>query len=244
MDIAYENAERVAAVLMGPMIACFHPPKDGRMTIRGSAVQEDASSGIWELTETPDGIKLTIGRAKGKGRGNYRNFRLEPLDLEGTDFYGDKLQGIVPVKFGGTEDEGKTDYMERKVNQRRAWAKAIIGCLEVFPSENPKIEKCSNTVSGIAKFLLGMWEERGNDLDATGFCDDWMDELGEHGCLTAITSAGQWKQVSTRLESEFMQSTDTQPVVVGQYTLRVEKSPGTKKKLIFVVGATKDGIEE
>ena len=34
MDTAYENAEMVAAALSGPMIACFHPPKDGRMTIR------------------------------------------------------------------------------------------------------------------------------------------------------------------------------------------------------------------
>ena len=134
--------------------------------------------------------------------------------------------------------------MERKVSQRRAWAKAIIGCLEVFPSENPEIEKCSNTVSGIAKFLLGMWVNRQDDYTATGFCADWMDELDEHGCLTAITNDAQWKQVSTRLDSEFMQSTDTQPVIVGQYTLKVERKEGTKNKLHFVIGEAKEGVEE
>ena len=244
MDLAYENAEKVAAALQGPMIPCFHPPKDGRMTIRGSAVQEDASSGIWELTDLPNGIKLTIARAKGKGRGNYRNFRLEPIDLEGRDFYGDKLQGIVPVKFSGTEDEGTTDHQERLRNQRHAWAKAIIGCLEVFPSENPEAEKTSNTVSGIANFLLGMWLNRDSDIDAGVFSQEWMDDLDEHGCLTSITNDRQDKQIASRLKEEFMGSADTQPVIVGKYTLGVEKSPGAKNKLIFVIGATKDGIEE
>jgi hypothetical protein len=244
MDTAYENAEKVAAALQGPMIACFHPPKDGRMTIRGSAVQEDASSGIWELVEQNDGIKLTIGRAKGKGRGNYRNFRLKPLDLEGFDAYGDKLQGIVPVKHGGTEDEGTKNYIEQKADQRRAWAKAVIGALEVFPAENPEIEKCSNTASGIAKFLVHMWINRQEDYSATGFCADWMDELVEHEQMANVNNEGQWKQVNDRLNSEFLISSDSQPVVVGEYTLKVEKKASTKNKNHFVIGATKAGIEE
>jgi hypothetical protein len=214
------------------------------MTIRGSAVQEDASSGIWELVETTDGIKLTVSRAKGKGRGNYRNFRMEPLDLKGTDFYGDKLQGIVPVKFGGTEDEGKTEYMERKVNQRRAWAKAIIGCLADYPLQNPDVEKTSNTVSTIGKFLTTMWLERDSDIDAGVFVNEWMDLIDEEDQMTAITNESMWQQVSIRLNKEFMQSADTQPVVIDEYTLKVEKKAGTKKTYHFVIGETKDGIEE
>lgn len=109
MDLAYENAEMVAAALSGPMLACFHPPKKGQLTIRGSAVQEDASSGIWELEEDGgDGsVKLTIGRAKGRGKGNYRKFKLEVIPLPGVDFYKDPLEGIVPVNSGGTEDESR-----------------------------------------------------------------------------------------------------------------------------------------
>jgi len=242
MDTAYENAEMVAAALNGPMIACFHPPKDGRMTIRGSAVQEDASSGIWELEGMPDGIKLTIGRAKGKGKGNYRLFRIAKVDLEGEDFYKDKLEGIVPVKMGGTEDESKTDFIEQQRNQRRAWAKAVIGALEVYPSENPDVEKCSNTVSGIAKFLANMWLNRGDDLDAAGFYGNWMDKLEEHGCMTNFNRDSQ--VISKRLTGEFMQSPDTQPEVIGEYTLRVERKSNAKKALHFVVGATKDRVEK
>ena len=244
MDTAYENAERVAAALQGPMIACFHPPKDGRMTIRGSGVQEDASSGIWELTEQNDGIKLTIGRVKGKGRGNYRNFRLTPFDLEGADFYGDKLQGIVPVKFGGTEDEGTASYIEQKSNQRRAWAKAVIGCLVDYPSQNPEVEKCSNTASGIANFLLGMWLERDNDYAAAAFCADWMNELVEHEQLVNINNDRQDKQIADRLNSEFLKSSDSQPVIIGEYILKVEKKVTTKNRNHFVIDKTKDGVEE
>ena len=214
------------------------------MTIRGSAVQEDASSGIWELTETPDGIKLTIARAKGKGKGKYRNFRLEPIDLEDHDSYGDKLQGIVPIKFGGTEDEGTASRIEQQRNQRHAWAKAVIGALAIFPSENPEVEKCSNTASGIAKFLLGMWLSRETDIDAGAFVKEWMDKLVEHSQLANINNDSQHNQIAIRLNSEFLDSSDSQPVIVGQYTLKVDKAPGAKKKLIFVIGATKDGIEE
>ena len=105
MDVAYENAEEVARAVNGPMIACFHPPKGSKeLTIRGSAVQEDASSGIWEVKKVPGGIELKIGRAKGKGEGSYRTFRTEVIELPGVDFYGDPLEGIVPIKTGGSED--------------------------------------------------------------------------------------------------------------------------------------------
>jgi hypothetical protein len=242
MDIAYENAEKVAAALNGPMIACFHPPKDGRMTIRGSAVQEDASSGIWELEKVPEGIKLTIARAKGKGERNYRLFEIQKINLPGEDFYGDSLEGIVPVKIGGTEDENKTDYIEHRMNQRHAWAKAVIGALEVYPSENPEVERCSNTVSGIAKFLTNMWLSREDDLNAAGFTLDWMDELTEHGCMAGFTH--DWQVISKRLDKEFMQSPNTQPVIVDKYTLKVARKEGTQNKLQFVIGATSKGIEE
>ena len=119
MDMAYENAEAVAEALNGPMIACFHPPKNGReLTIRGSAVQEDASSGIWNLEKMEDGILLTIQRAKGKGEGNWRKFRFEKVMLPGVDFYGDPLEGIVPIKVGGQETDTTT-----WIEQQRAAAK-------------------------------------------------------------------------------------------------------------------------
>lgn len=244
MDTAYENAERVASALDGPMIACFHPPKDGRMTIRGSAVQEDASSGIWELEEISDGVKLTVGRAKGAGRGNYRLFHLETTKLEGFDSYGDKLEGIVPVKHGGTEDGSRTDLTERRMGQRRAWAKAVIGCLADYPLRNPDVEKTNNNVTAIAKFLTAMWINRGNDLNTIEFAEGWLDLIDEHKQMSSITNESQWQTVRNRLEDEFMQSADTQPVVIDKYILKVEKKGNTKNTYHFVIGATKDGVEE
>jgi len=244
MDIAYENAEMVAAALQGPMIACFHPPKDGKMTIRGSAVQEDASSGIWVLEDVNDGLKLTIERAKGKGRGNYRLFSFKPIELEGTDFYGDQLQGIVPIKHGGTEDENKTDHIERRMNERRAWAKAVIGALEVYPSENPDVVKVGNNVTSLSVFLTTMWVNRKTDLAAAGFVEDWMDLIEEYNQMDNITMESQSQQARIRLDKEFMQSSDTQAVVIDKYVLKVEKKAGTKKTYHFVIGATEDGIEE
>jgi hypothetical protein len=244
MDVAYENAEMVAAALMGPMIACFHPPKDGRMTIRGSAVQEDASSGIWVLEEGTDGIKLTIERAKGKGKGKYRIFEIKTVELSGKDSYGDKLEGIVPVKKGGTEDEGKTDYLERKMNQRRAWAKAIIGCLADYPLRNPDVEKTSNDITNIAKFLTTMWVTRNDDVEAAAFAADWMDLIDEESQMVSVTNDSQHQQVRVRLDKEFMQSPDTQAVVIDNYVLKVKKKEGTKKTYHFVITATSAGHEE
>ncbi len=243
MDIACENAEMVAAALQGPMIACFHPPKDGRMTLRGSAVQEDTSSGIWVLEEMPDGIRLTIERAKGKGKGNYRLFEIVGVELEGKDSYGDKLEGIVPVKRGGTEDEGTVNHTERRMKQRRAWAKAIIGCLADYPLHNPEVEKTPNDITNIAKFLTTMWMAREDDFDAAGFVGEWMDLIKEENQMIAITN-NQHQQVRSRLDAEFMQSADTQPVVIDDYVLKVEKKEGTQNKLHFVITATNAGHEE
>lgn len=212
------------------------------MTIRGSAVQEDASSGIWELTETGDGIKLTVSRAKGKGRGNYRRFKLMPFDLDGHDSYGDPLQGIVPVNFGGTEDEGRADRIQERWNKRRALAKAVIGALEVYPSENPD-DGCSNNVTSIAQFLTRMWLNRKSDYDAAGFTADWMDLTDKYGIMDNIITENNFQQIRKDLVEEFMDGSDNQPVIIGEYALGVEQK-GTSKKLRFVIKDSEKGPEE
>jgi len=236
MDTAYENAELVANALNGPMLACFHPPKDGRMTIRGSAVQEDASSGIWELEKETDGVRLTIGRAKGKGEGNYLKFKLEPTDLPGEDIYGDSLQGLVPVNFAGTVDESKPDHLAQQRTARHSWARAVIGALEVYPSENPGMEKCSNTISGVAKFLASMWVNRGrteSDIEQA-FVAEWMDGIQEHDLMSGVNRAGQDGAVARTLDTMFLNANaDHNTVIVGDYTLMIEKG-NTKFK--FVIG--------
>ena len=244
MDTAYENAEMMAGALNGPMIACFHPPKDGRMTIRGSAVQEDASSAIWELEEVSDGIMLTIGRAKGRGKGNYGKFRLEPVELPGKDFYGDPLEGIVPVKFAGTESEHETSHIEAVVNERRAWAKAVIGALEVYSLENPNEPKVSGAVSALSMFLARVWVDRNSTENAAEkrFVEEWMDELQEHNQLL-LTAANQWGQIERQLKTRFLEG-DRSEVIVGEYALSVEKKPNTMNTYRFVIHEANPGVEE
>ncbi len=175
MDTAYENAEKMAAALEGPMIACFHPPKEGRMTIRGSAVQEDASSGIWTLTDEGTTLKLCIARAKGKGQGRYRHFELKPIDLEGTDFYQERLQGIVPIKVGGTEDEGTQTQIEKLQASKEAWALMVVGCVE-FPMRVNKYESPRNLhAEAIGEYLNIIWADAGRgDIDAEEFKSKYM----------------------------------------------------------------------
>jgi hypothetical protein len=181
MDPAYENAEMVADSLNGPMLACFHPPKSkGEMTIRGSAIQEDASSGIWELEEIPgNGVKLTVTRAKGTGRGNQIRFNLLPVDLEGYDSFDVPLQGIVPVKFAGTEEAGSKSLIESERMRRKAWAKAIIGAIQEWPLRNPTPKPITNTATGIANFITQKWLARKTTMDSgdLDYVEEWMDLL-------------------------------------------------------------------
>lgn len=237
MDTAYENAEKVAKALKGPMIACFHPPKDGRMTIRGSAVQEDASSGIWNLEKVTEGMLLTIGRAKGRGEGNYRKFRIEQVTLPGVDFYGEPLQGIVPLKVAGTEDDGKADSVARMSKERRAWAKAVIGAVEIFPSQHYEVEKPEPNVTAVSVFLTNMWISRNDKSNplAGQFVDEWMDEIEEQNQMQNVTTA-DYQGIRRQLDERFFQNKHQAPVVVDGATLSVILKPTTKKTYIFIVG--------
>ncbi len=110
MDIAVERAEMMAEAFGGPMLVCYHPPKDGRMTIRGSAVQEDTSSGLWNLEKEQDGsVKLINQRTKGRGEGVYTLFRTKTVVVGDIDEHGESTDGIVPYKVGGSEEDKRLE---------------------------------------------------------------------------------------------------------------------------------------
>lgn len=242
MDLAYENAEAVASALNGPMIACFHPPKDGRMTIRGSAVQEDASSGIWNLEDVADGIQLRIQRAKGRGEGNYRKFKIEKVSLPGKDFYGDPLEGIVPVKIGGTEDEHKPEQIEKIKLIRRAWAEAVVGCAE-FPMQDNEVE--SIIVKGgmvrktVADMITQMWRGYNTgDNEAKDFVIQYMSELMTLEQVVNIEKTD--KAVERQLDIHFFNNPDRTPIkfasgIILQLARKIN-AKGVEGKEYFVVG--------
>ena len=215
MDSAYENAEKMAKALQGPMIACFHPPKEGKLTIRGSAVQEDASSGIWTLTDEGTSRRLRITRAKGKGHGRYRDFTFKQVNLEGKDFYDDDLQGIVAIKEGGTEDEGSKTTKQKLDAARTAWALLVVAC-EEFPMMSSYDEPKNLRAENVGKFICKVWRDaergvveaetfktkylqRGIDLGYAGFFDteksvqtQLRNYFFSEGSVTKVEFEGQW----------------------------------------------------
>ena len=83
------------------------------MTIKGSGVQEDTSSGIWTLKKVEDGVLVTIARAKGAGEESWRKFRFKKITLPGVDAFGDALEGIVPIQISG-EAESNSRWLEHQ----------------------------------------------------------------------------------------------------------------------------------
>ena len=154
------------------MIACYHPPKDGKMTIRGSAVQEDTSSGIWDLTRHgTDVLKLRVSRAKGKGYGNELFLRIEKVDLEGddADSYGDPLQGIVltpydmakersdKAKAAKAEARERAGYSEEehKVELTRRMAERVYHAMAGEPDKRWTVYAMAKALSGGEAMEIG-----------------------------------------------------------------------------------------
>lgn len=208
MELAVRHAETIAKALNGPMLVCYHPPKDGRMTIRGSGVQEDTTSGIWHLEKSFEKrtVLLTIERAKGRGEGNWRAFTLTPTDLEGEDSYGDSLQGVVVTKKAGMEDEGSAEYQADRAAQRKAWAKAIYGLFKLNEHTDTVDAPKTGTVaiSRAAMDICGYWQNRGDSEAADIFCEKYLDELTAMKITENISSAkGAWNVVDTKLKDMF-----------------------------------------
>ncbi len=228
MENMVKRAEFVAKRLNGPMIACFHPPKDGRMTIRGSAVQEDTSSGLWTLEKETDGIKLTIARAKGAGEGNWRKFRIKTVDLDGTDFYGDPLQGIVPTKISGREDVGTSEYIEQEMNNRKAWATAVMGCHMISQTHTDADEIKMNR-QDVADRIAWMWENRDTHDVAEDFVAAYMGDLEEAGQTQYISSVAKSVAVARQLDSYFFKNSDRNSVICNSgAVVHLERAPGRK----------------
>lgn len=231
METMVKRAEFVAKCLRGPMLACFHPPKDGRMTIRGSAVQEDTSSGLWTLEQDGDGIRLTIVRAKGAGEGNWRKFKFKTVDLEDEDFYGDPLQGIVPLKISGREDVGTTQYIEQEMNIRVAWATAIMGCY-MISQIHTDVDEIKMNRAKVAERIAWMWENQETDDAARDFVNLYMVGLEECGHTRYLSGVDKASSITRQLNSYFFdKSKDRSPVhCKNGEMVHLERTPGKKEE--------------
>lgn len=239
MENMVNRAEFVAKQLGGPMIACYHPPKDGRMTIRGSAVQEDTSSGLWTLEKDGDKrIKLTIVRAKGAGEGNWRTFEFKTVKLDGVDFYKDPLEGIVPIKISGRENVGSTEQIKEEMNNRVAWATAILGCHKI--SRNyADLEIIKMNRSQVSKRIAWMWENQETDATAKVFVDLYMTDLEECKQTRYLSGDDNASSVGRQLDSYFFKHDRSVVVCKSGDMIHLERSPG-KKEECFKISAPQE----
>lgn len=184
METAIERAEKIARHLRGPLISLVHPPKDGRMTVKGAGEQEDTSAGIYHVDERNDGVRMKIDRMKGPGKGKYMDFDLKTIEMEERDAFGEPLTGVVAVKIGGSEDENTIEAAERHDRELRAWAGVVRG-LGIFTNEDNEYEPMKTldiaTVSKAVALLAAHAQENKADvlerLDARSFKERYLDEL-------------------------------------------------------------------
>jgi hypothetical protein len=137
MQMAVHHVEAMAKSLGGPVVAAFHPPKDGSKTLLGSSVLENATTGIWDIEDSNGARKVSVSRIKGKGIGNYVLFDIGEVELGELDDFGLPRSGAIAKRLGGTDgkDVAETAADLDRINghsKRAAWGRAI---KEAFPGD-------------------------------------------------------------------------------------------------------------
>ena len=114
MQTAVHHVEAMARSLGGPAITAAHPPKHSTESIMGSSVIENATTTIWTLEDGPTGKKLEVTRIKGAAAGQTLITDFEIVRLGEFDQFEKERTGVVPRKFGGSEQSIKeSDDMRR-----------------------------------------------------------------------------------------------------------------------------------
>jgi hypothetical protein len=229
MKLAVKNAEYLAKIVGGPIVICFHPPKNAKeLTVRGSAVVEDDSSGLWNLEETAKGelfVRLTNQRIKGGGRGGYREFEITPVDLGLLDKHGKPITGIIPIKYAGTGEEKKPEDIEKERTERLTWAKAVRGCFD-YPLHNPVDAPDNHGRGKVADFISTMWQNRERDDHAKAFSAQYLFDLHNLGVKFSMGSNSSTYQKL----SKFVADQNGMPVKFEDgWTLYMPPKEGKKK---------------
>jgi hypothetical protein len=160
MQKAFENLEAMAASLSGPVIAAFHPPKNNKDTISGSAQIENSTTAIWGLKKIEGDLRqLTNERIKGKGEGYSRTYFLEEIELAKTDGTPDKDE-IGQVRTGVVAMlEDKTELRmavaEKAETKRSKIAHAVRKVIEKEKAKPKEKRRYSMSLDAIGKALAG-----------------------------------------------------------------------------------------
>ncbi len=169
MDKAVEYADGLCRALNAALLIAAHPPKDGRMTVKGAGEQEDTSSCLLVLEKTAQGHKMTVTRMKGEGEGSYVEFRRRSVGLikieDGqpvtlVDKHGKARTTLVLEPVGGEVDPDRI-AVARGGLEAPDHAKPVAVALDMATVED---DATSWSLSALAKKIKGV-EYRD---DATG----------------------------------------------------------------------------
>jgi hypothetical protein len=165
MQMAVHHVEAMAKSLGGPVVAAFHPPKDGSKTLLGSSVLENSTTGIWDIEDSNGARKLSVSRIKGKGIGNYVLFDVHEVDLDEQDDFGKQRSGAIAKRLGGTEE-----LAVKSENLRKTVAK-IISEIEEWRKANDPTTKRKLTPNEIDRFIGqgGKLGEMISEMDSDGY---------------------------------------------------------------------------
>ena len=185
-----------------------------------------------------DHVQLQIDRIKGPGKDRRMGFDLKPIELEGKDSFGKPLVGLTAIKVEGSEDESAVESIDRKNRELRAWAAAVVGCMEFPHGNNDYQEMNTNTINNVATLLSQIIEDstdvtNPNHEDAKDFCDRFLGEM------LPITSDNLKSLTFSRIRNrltELFYKEKKPPVVItsdGQYTIEFKPrsdQSGAKKQ--------------
>lgn len=184
MESAVSRAEWIATHLKGPLLSLVHPPKDGRMTVKGAGEQEDTSGGIYHLEEKGGYVRLQVERIKGPGRDNFVRFKypFQKVEIDKLDQFKNPVSGIVPLYDGGTQDEGTQASRDRKEQELNAWATAIEGIAKQGVGKFTDLHKMPSTdamdIKHVSLFLKSV--------------RDALEDDAHEGHHEAIEYEGRW----------------------------------------------------
>jgi hypothetical protein len=130
MQTATHHAVALGRSVKGPVVFAAHPPKSAKesniLTVMGSGIIENNSSGIWHLTEDGGTRTLTVDRVKSKGKGNYEAFKFVQRDLGRTDpHFNRRLTAVYPERIAGSTTKGSEVETKMLEAIKTAYGEAI-----------------------------------------------------------------------------------------------------------------------
>ncbi len=107
MQTAIHHIEAIAKSLCGPCVVAAHPPKADTSSVMGSSIIENATAGIWHLTQEEGARRrLRVERVKGAPNNSYQDFNFTQIDLDRKNNFGRAITGIIPERSGGSSTKG------------------------------------------------------------------------------------------------------------------------------------------